>query len=118
MTNLLEETLEDITRSGHEVADITFIGSEDGRYSCTWDEFRTMADVEYYSGYGSAQVAPDLVIRFSDGKHLWRAEYDGSEWWTFVSPAPTFDGTPQKITAIIGDLWQSISELNREQVSE
>lgn len=35
------------------------------------------------SGYGSPEIATDLVIRFSDGRSMWRAEYDGSEWWDF-----------------------------------
>lgn len=118
MTNLLLETREAIKLSGHDVADITFIGSEDGKYSCTWAEFQTMADVQYDSGYGSPKVATDLVIRFSDGKHLWRTEYDGSEWWTFASLAPTFEGTPKRITRIIGNLWPDVRDLNREQVSE
>lgn len=81
MANLLEETREAITNSGHTESDIVFIGSEKTGHQCTWDEFCVIANVEYDEGYGAAEVAQDLIIVFSDGQKLWRGEYDGSEWW-------------------------------------
>ena len=83
--NLLKETLYDIEKSGHTVEDITFIGSLSG-YDCTWDEFKAMADRDYDSGYGAAEVAHDLIIVFSDGVVMRRGEYDGSEWWEYQEP--------------------------------
>lgn len=65
--NLLTETREDITRSGHTPADVTFIGSFDAEYSMTWAEFERLADVEYYSKPGkpitrlTGRLWPDLA---------------------------------------------------------
>ena len=118
MTNLLMETMDAIKESGHEVTDITFIGSETGEHACTWAEFQTLADKEYDSGYGAQEVASDLVIRFSDTKHMWRNEYDGSEDWSYDgTPGPEFDGTPQPITNLIGGMWETIAGLNAEVAS-
>lgn len=45
--NLLEETLEAITESGHLPADIVFIGSLETGHRCTWPEFEVLANIEY-----------------------------------------------------------------------
>lgn len=84
--NLLQETLQDIEKSGHTPDDIKFIGSKGSGYSCTWEQFKTLADQEYDSGFGSAEVATDLIIVFTDGAQMWRGEYDGSEWWVYAEP--------------------------------
>lgn len=85
--NLLDETRENITKSGHAPSDIVLIGSLESGYRCSWDEFKVMADEDYDSGFGAAQVATDLKIVFTDGQTMWRGEYDGSEWWEFSVPA-------------------------------
>lgn len=84
--NLLQETKEAIADSGHSEDQIVFIGSEETGHQCTWEQFQALADVEYYSGFGAAEVAQDLVVVFSDGTKLWRGEYDGSEWWEYSRP--------------------------------
>lgn len=83
MSNFLQETIADIERSGHAPEDIIFIGSRESGHSCTWDEFRTLADFDYDSGFGAQKVASDLIIAFKDGATMWRYEYDGSEQWQF-----------------------------------
>lgn len=115
MTNLLKETNATIKRSGHHVKDIVFIGSRDGVYKTSWAEFRKIADVEYDSGFGAAEVAPDLIIVFSDGKKMWRGEYDGSEWWEFDSP-DTIDYTQngKPIKSVVGRHWATLHELHDE----
>jgi hypothetical protein len=80
MTNLLEETRHAIADAG------SFVGSADGEYACSWEQFATMADQEYDSSYGAQKVARDLVIRFADGSWVERGEYDGSEWWVYKQP--------------------------------
>ena len=57
MTNLLQETIQDIEKSGHKVSDIKFIGSISSGYSCTWDEFLALADIEYDAGFGGQEIA-------------------------------------------------------------
>ena len=84
--NLLEETRKDIEESGHCIADIVFIGSEKTGHECSWEEFESLADREYASGYGAAEVAMDLIIVFRDGSTMTRGEYDGSEWWQYSRP--------------------------------
>jgi hypothetical protein len=112
MTNLLEETKNAIKQSGHKPEDIIFIGSEESGHHCTWDLFCTLSDKEYYSGYGSPEVATDLIIVFSDGAKMWRGEYDGSEWWeystTFKMPKDL-----KSIKQLFGGLWSTLEELNK-----
>ena len=86
MTNLLEETIEDIARSGHKPEDIIFIGSEASGHRCTWEEFQALANVDYDAGYGAQEIASDLIIVFRDGAKMWRHEYDGSERWDYSEP--------------------------------
>ncbi|UXM90910.1 hypothetical protein [Paenarthrobacter sp. JL.01a] len=114
-TNLLTETLDAIERSGHTPEQVTFVGSQDAEYRCTWDEFTVLADVTYDDGYGAAEVATDLIIRFDDGRKMWRGEYDGSEWWEF-DPIGTVDySNPGKpIQKLTGGMWVKLAELHAE----
>jgi len=114
MSNLLHETLADMESMGHTPADVAYIGNlaEEGRRSCTWDQFVVLADVEYDCSFGAAEVAQDLVIMFSNGDRMERAEYDGSEWWERIrplSPPPT-PGEP--ITTLVGQYWPSLADLH------
>lgn len=85
--NLLRETIAEIARAKRTTAEIVFIGSPWTGHSCTWDEFTRLADIEYNSGYGGAEVAGDLRVVFNDGGFMAREEYDGSEWWAYHGPA-------------------------------
>lgn len=111
MRNLLEETIAAIADSGHALADVRFIGSNDGAYSCTWKEFKLLANVEYDPGYGSAEVVTDLIVQFTDGTYMTRAEYDGSEWWNYSRPLPMYRNG-KKITKLTGGMWASLDDLN------
>lgn len=79
-TNLLEETLSVLTRNGKTESDVLWVGSREVKIS--WDNFVKLADVEYDDGFGTQEVATDLLI-VGDGWWLERLEYDGSEWWSF-----------------------------------
>lgn len=115
MTNLLEETREAVTSSGHAVDQITFIGSHDGVYGMSWTEFEHLADVEYHSGYGAAEVATDLIIVFADGKRMWRSEYDGAEGWDYDPPVTVdYAGPHRPIERLVGDLWPTLNALHTE----
>ena len=109
--NLLQETRKAIALSGHSETDIVFIGSEVTGHQCSWQDYCEMANIEYHSGYGAAEVATDLLIVFSDGQKLWRGEYDGSEWWEYSQP---FVKPEQSlpITRLTGGMWKSLAELN------
>lgn len=70
--NLINETLELLKANGLTA----------GAYSVTWEDFAKFGDVEYYSSFGSVEIARDLVV-VGDGWWLERHEYDGSEWWEY-----------------------------------
>lgn len=109
-SNLLEETTRKIEASGHTPTDVHFIGSKDGKYSMTWEEFTVIANVEYASGYGAVEVAEDLIVQFSDRTYLEREEYDGKEWWKYVSLPPLLSGT-EPIHKLIGDFYPTVESL-------
>lgn len=115
--NLLKETIDDIKQSGHTPEDIVFIGSIESGHACTWDEFQILADVEYDSGFGSQNIAHDLVIVFSDNSKMWRHEYDGSENWSYSSPV-TIPTDTKPIRALTLDnlhsMWDSLADIHKK----
>ena len=116
MTNLLAETLTAITNSGHSVTDVVYVGAADG-HSCSLEEFVTLADVEYDSGFGAQEVASDLVILFRDGSWLQRDEYDGAESWEIVRPfvAPAVRKSIQRLVRGNHSGWSTLAELQTEE---
>ena len=83
MTNLLEETIEQIEGCGHTTNEVNFVA--DGKSYCGWEDFaRTAKNYDYDEDYGSAEVNMDLVV-VGSGWWLERNEYDGSEWWEYKS---------------------------------
>jgi hypothetical protein len=85
--NLLEETIDVLKRHGKKPTDVLAVGSFDGKYSCTWAEFKKIANFDYDNGFGSQEISSDLTV-IGDGWWLERYEYDGSETWVFK---PTTD---------------------------
>lgn len=81
MTNLWEETLRELATYGKTFKDVKYIQGSD--FAITKENFEQVAKKsEYYSGFGTAKVAEDLVI-VGDDWWLERHEYDGSEWWEY-----------------------------------
>lgn len=112
MTNLLTETIEAITGSGHTPEDVVFIGSEETGHRCTWAEFVELADFEYDSSFGAAHIATDLKIVFSDGSTMWRGEYDGSEWWNYSEPFQVPEKShPIRTLGGPGVMWKTLGEM-------
>ena len=112
MRNLLKETINAIHESGHVPEDIVFIGSEESGHSCSWDEFKILANEIYNSGFGGQNVAMDLIIAFADGQKMWRGEYDGSEWWEVQRPfkKPLHSKKIKNLFASIG--WDTLEKIN------
>ena len=83
LSNLIKETI-DILHENHLTGDdVKWVGSRDGLYTLSWQEFEEkFKDLIYYAGYGSQVIAEDLVV-VGDEWWLERAEYDGNEWWEF-----------------------------------
>jgi len=67
MKNFLSETVEKMINCGYTDLDITFIGTDNGKYECNWKEFKKLSDKKYNSGLGSVEIPCDLVICFKDG---------------------------------------------------
>lgn len=84
MTNFLEETIDKITSCDKTIEDVDWVGSDDGKYVISWNEFAKIANIDYYSGFGLQYIAMDLVVVFNDGSYLYRGEYDGSEGWSYA----------------------------------
>lgn len=84
--NLLTETIKAIYTSGHTLQEVAFIGSPETGHRCTWLEFQQLGDIEYDEDFGVQNVARDLVIAFTDGARLERADYDGQESWKLIKP--------------------------------
>lgn len=112
MINFLEETK--LSMGPKKSQDIDWIGSMDGEYAMTWEEFEKLANFEYDGGFGSQKIASDLVIVFKDGSYLERAEYDGSEWWEFKTQ-PEKKENAKPITNLGGPtiMWDTLEELNK-----
>lgn len=111
--NLLLETEQEIRACSKSISDIAFIGSACGNYECSWDEFKIIADFDYYNWCDSQEIAQDLVIVFWDGSKLFRTEFNGYEGWQY-QPAFVKSACPNKIKNLRTDYGAySIQELNR-----
>ena len=117
LTNLFDETCESLYSAGKQTTDVIWVGSRDGKFCITWEQFAAISNTEYDSGFGAPEVAQDLVVV---GKDWWleRHEYDGAEEWHFKSmPIPAVDAKEfTKVTIRQGSTtacgWRSLSDLN------
>lgn len=108
MANLIEETISVV-----EGREVLWVGSRDGKYKMTWQDFLALSDVEYDSGYGAQEIAKDLVV-VGDTWWLERHEYDGSEWWELKEyPVFRVDALPiKRVKATEGEIgWLTVEEM-------
>lgn len=81
--SIVKETEAVLGRNHKATKDVEWVGSKDGEYAISWEDFATkFKNVDYYKGYGFQEIATDLVVVGSDW-WLERREYDGSEWWEY-----------------------------------
>ena len=115
MTNLLEETLEAIKGAGLFPDAVSWVGSRDGAYGVDWDQFVSIANVEYDSGYGGQEIASDLVVVFKHQQGwLERQEYDGSEGWVHQK-RPILQNPSRAFSRVKGEeSWMSLAEIVNE----
>jgi hypothetical protein len=107
--NLLEETVKVLADNGKSLSDIVAVQGND--FGIPIDEFiRLASETNYYSGYGTQEVAYDLVII---GKDWWleRAEYDGAEWWKFKQP-PQIKSNIKSVSRLASGYCCSLGRLN------
>lgn len=117
MRNLKEETLAALLKHGQAWDDVVAIQGRDFRISRR--HFLKLADVEYDPGYGSQEVASDLVILMRDGSWFTRAEYDGSEWWAYhKAPERLQEVSDDKVHSLVCSKaqvgWCALKEINTE----
>lgn len=64
--NLLDETKSAISQSEHSTDDVRFVGSRDEKLGIPWSQAEKVLDIDYDNGYGSQEIAADLVVAFTD----------------------------------------------------
>jgi hypothetical protein len=105
--NLLNETISILRDHGKTSNDVEWVGTRSRWF--TWDEFASVANIEYDEGFGCAQVAVDLLVV---GRTWWleRREYDGSEWWEFkqLLPQPAIHAPPR---SLVSGMWSKLDEI-------
>lgn len=82
MANLLKETIDFLSKNNRSPKDVLSIGAE--KYRISWDTFAKHADIEYDNGFGGCEIIKNIKIYGKDFV-AFRNEYDGSEWWQFIS---------------------------------
>lgn len=110
--NLLAETIEDLEANKRAASEVKWVGSRDGKYAMTWDEFTKVANVDYDNGFGGQEIASDLVV-VGDAWWLERHEYDGSEGWSFKTTPTLQDGYKPFSTVNNGDSWCNVGDMNK-----
>lgn len=124
MKNLLTDTCHEMRIRGLKPEDVTFIGSQDTGHSCTWEEFKVLANKSYKDAHEVEDdvyfqaVAIDLIIVFQSGAQFIR-EYDEDrmeEYWVyrrpFVAPA---DRLPiRNLFARKEDFYPSLEDLHED----
>lgn len=87
MTNLLTETLNRMKNLKKGERLVRWIGSRDGKYVITWEQFKEIAkDYEYNTYCYSLKITPvpeDLVVVFKDDSWLSRVWDDGDIYWVY-----------------------------------
>jgi hypothetical protein len=79
--NLLKETFIALDNARRRPNEVLWVGTKD--WSCSFVEFTRFAkDIEYDPGFGTEQIATDMVI-VGEGWWMERSTYDGSEWWRY-----------------------------------
>jgi hypothetical protein len=120
--NLLEETLSVIAKNGKDHRSVRWVGSKDGTFAISWEDFKVLArDIYYYPvpNYGIS-IAADLIIA-GFGWWLERVCYsDGEQWEYRESPKQRTDPVP--FSRIVSDLTHTdktgsytLKDLNRER---
>lgn len=111
MANLWEETLRELAIYGKTFKDVKYIQGSD--FGITKENFEQVArNTVYDSGYGTAEVAEDLVI-VGDNWWIERGIYDGAEWWEYKEK-PKQINEIKEVRRLVCGMWSKLAELNEE----
>lgn len=115
MTNLWEETTRMLAAHGKTFENVEYV--QGANFGITKENFEQVAKKsEYYSGFGAAKVAEDLVV-VGDNWWIERHEYDGSEWWEYKEK-PKQISEIKEVSHLAGGMWNKLSELNETEVED
>lgn len=115
MGKIVEETIEDLKELGYSESDILWVGSYDGEFAMSWADFKDkFKGLEYDSGYGTQEIAADLVVV---GENWWleREEYDGAECWAHKRYPKITSG--KSFDKLIGG-WSKLKVIMEEEENE
>ena len=113
MANLWKETIDILEKHNKKWKDVLKVYGND--FQITKENFENVAKkTEYYSGYGGQEIASDLKISGEDFV-MYREEYDGSEWWTFIFTGYAIPKEFKEITALRGNGWETLKQTNSEE---
>lgn len=108
MSNIVKETVEFLKKLGYLESDVLWVGSRDGEFAMSWEDFKDkFKDLEYDSGYGAQEIAYDLVV-VGDNWWLEREDYDGAENWVYEKYPKITSG--KGFDKIIGG-WDSLADI-------
>lgn len=94
MINLLEETKAALKNIGKTTKDVISVGTPEHRI--LWKDFEKLANFQYDSGLGYQVINENLKVYGKDFI-LYRAEYDGFEWWDFIKLLDDYSPNINKI---------------------
>jgi hypothetical protein len=114
MINLLKETKEILENNNYTLDDVEWVGTS--LHYIDKEEFIKLADRTYDNGYGSQEVAENLILV---GKDFWleRHEYDGSEWWEFKS-MPQRPNKELNVETVIDGFYDTLERMNNKKDDE
>ena len=105
--NLWKETSEKLKEHNRAWTDVKWVGCKD--FKIPLEDVCDLFNINYSSGYGSQQVASDLMVVGEDF-YMTRGEYDGSEWWDWHE-MPIEPAEMKKVTGVVNEhLWGSLSD--------
>lgn len=110
MPNFYDETINFLEEHGKQQEDVLWVCGNN--FQVEPRNFWKAANIEYDSGYGSPEIAMDLMLIGAD---FWmeRREYDGSEWWVYRT-APDVKNLPMRpISTVISNCgYETLAECN------
>lgn len=111
MVNLLKETIEMLKSNDKNENNVRWCGSE-SLGCCTFEHFKSIANIEYDGGFGGQEIATDLMV-VGDDFWLERHEYDGSEWWEYKQIPLKPDKNVNFKSCKDDGYWNSLEDINQ-----
>ena len=111
MTNLYDETINSLKSEGKSMDDIVWVGCDD--FAILLEDFIEVAkQTDYDDTFGCQHIATDLKIVGKDFVML-RKEYDGAEWWEYISFIHPIPSKTMVIKRLEGEYEPSLGQLNK-----